>query len=413
MPNIAVMNKRNLHIVFATSEPETANRMLKSINENLPNHTLSVAALFIGQDSTVDLSRFCLPVTCIGTYKDYLSIAESRNLCQAYLQDAMRESGGLGLVLDDDLRWVMPETEFETLCEQLSSKGCDMAFSALTGDAPVPKEYTRASPLLDVLLEIRINDTSPAVSNIIDFTSGIKVAGEIGTEINCHHDYYAYDKNAFYKASIDIESLEWNDFFNRLYVGKKTTRPILTPDKVSLATGRERGGATLIFNSSVLDYPNQTIQCGCFISRRSDMLMATNAKNNGYVLFNTPAVLSHNRSDSFDSHDSRKLIGDILGYALVESSSFGVYSAHQFSINLSKRLISTVAILQETSITLILLRDWLRERRNTNSEIEEVIKKMVLENSKTVLDIQSLDVATTMLAFEYLSDSFYLSKKAG
>ncbi|MEY8239233.1 MAG: hypothetical protein RPT25_02730 [Cycloclasticus sp.] len=406
------MNKRNLHIVFATSEPEIANRMLKSIDEKLPNHILSVAALFIGRKSTVDLSRFCLPVTCIGTYKDYLSIAESRNLCQAYLQRAMRESGGLGLVLDDDLRWIMPETDFEILCEKLSNKGCDMAFSALTGDAPVPKEYTRASPLLDVLLEISINDTSPAVSDIIDFIKGINVVGEVGSEINCHHDYYAYDKNAFYKAPINIESLEWNDFFNRLYVGKKTTRPILTPSKVTPATGRERGGATLIFNSSVLSYANQTIQCGCFISRRSDMIMATSAKNCGYVLFNTPAVLSHNRSDSFDSHDSRKLIGDILGYALVESSNFGVYSGHQFSINLSKRLISTVEILQETSITLILLRDWLRERRNTNSGIEGIIKKMVLENSKTVLDIQSLDVSKALVAFNYFSDS-YPSKKAG
>ncbi len=412
MPNIAVMNERNLHIVFATSEPKTANRMLKSINESLPNHILSIAALFIGQGSAVDLSRFCLPVTCIGTYKDYLSIAESRNLCQAYLQKAMRESGGLGLVLDDDLRWIMPETEFESLCEQLSSKGCGMAFSALTGDAPVPKEYTRASPLLDVLLDIRNNDSSPAVSKIIDFIKGVNVVGEMSSEINCHHDYYAYDKNSFYKAPISIESLEWNDFFNRLYVGRKTTRPILTPSKVTPATGRERGGATLIFNSSVLNYSNQTIQCGCFISRRSDMIMATSAKNGGYVLFNTPAVLSHNRSNSFDSHDSRKLIGDILGYALVESSSFGVYSAHKFSINLSNRLISTVAILQETSIMLILLRDWLRERRNTNSEIEGIIKNMVLENSNTVLDIQSLDVTTALIAFKYFTDS-YLLKKVG
>ncbi len=64
-------------------------------------------------------------------------------------------------------------------------------------------------------------------------------------------------------------------------------------------------------------------------------------------------------------------------------------------------------MLQETYITLILLRDWFREKISTNSVIEGIIKKMIFENSKTVLGIQSLDVEKVMLAFEYLS------KKAG
>jgi hypothetical protein len=405
MQNLAVMNKRNLHIVFCTSEPETANRMLKSIDEKLPNHALSVAALFIGQDSKVDLSRFCLPISCIDTYKGYPSIAESRNICQEYLQKAMRDSDGLGLVLDDDLCWVMQETEFEMLCDQLLSKGCDMAFSGLSGDAPVPKEYTRASPILDVLIEICSSASSPAVSKIIDFMKAVNVEGDVGSEINCHHDYYAYDKKAFYKAFVNLESLDWNDFFNRLYVGKKTTRLISTPEKITLATGRERGGATLIFNPTVLDYSNQSIQCGPFISRRSDMIMATSAKNSGYVIYNTPAVLSHNRSDSFDTHDSRKLMGDILGYALVESSNAGDYSAQLFSTYLSKRLLNTEVILEETSTMLLLLRDWLRERKSTNPEIEENIKNIILENTRTSLDIKLLDVQKAILAFKGFSDN--------
>lgn len=409
MQNLAVMNKRNLQIVFCSSEPETANRMLKSINENLPNHTLSVAALFIGQDSMVDLSKFCLPVSCIDTYKGYPSIAESRNICQEYLQKAMKDSDCLGLVLDDDLCWVMQEAEFEVLCDQLLSKGCDMAFSALSGDAPVPKEYTRASPILDVLLEVCNSASSPAVRKIMDFMKGVSVEGNVGSEINCHHDYYAYDKKSFYKAFVNIDLLNWNDFFNRLYVGKKTTRLISTPEKITLATGRERGGATLIFNPTVLDYSNQSIQCGPFISRRSDMIMATSVKSSGYVIYNTPAVLSHNRSDSFDTHDSRKLMGDILGYALVESSNGGDYLAQLFETHLSKRLLNTKVILEETSTMLLLLRDWLRERKRTSPEIEENIRNIILENTKTYSDMKLLDVQEAMLVFKDFSKSNLLN----
>lgn len=410
MQNIVVMNKQKLNIVFCTSEPDVANEMLKSICYSLPSYNLSVAALFIGQQTEVDLRRFCLPLTLIDTYKRYLSISESRNICQAYLQKVMKESDGLGVVLDDDLSWIMPEAEFETLCDQLLSKGCDMAFSALAGDAPVPKEYTRASPILDVLLEISSNNASPEVNKITDFMAGINVVGEAASEMNCHHDYYAYDKNSFYKAFVDVETLDWNDFFNRLYIGKQTTRCISTPEKITLATGRERGGATLIFNSSVLGCQNHTIQCGRFISRRSDMIMATSAKTNGFVIYNTPAVLSHNRNDTFDTHDSRKLVGDILGYALVESLTFGTYSPERFSENLSKRLHTTMAILKETSITLVMLRDWLREQQNINVAIEENIKNMLQENTSTILDIQALDMSEAMQAFKSFSDRNLLKK---
>jgi hypothetical protein len=409
------MNDRSLNIVFTTSEPEAANRMLKSINEKMPNYSLSVSALFIGQETKVDLTNFCLPVSCIGTHKDYLSIADSRNICQVHLQQVMRASGGLGLVLDDDLRWVMPEAEFELLCEQLADKDCDMAFCGLTGDAPVPKEYTRASPLLDVLLEISTNDTSFAALSIVDFTSKVNVtdALDISLRSNFHHDYYTYDKKNFNKSLINIGLLEWNDFLNKLYFGKKTTRPISTPSTIIPATGRERGGATLVFNSSVLDYQNQNIQCGQFTSRRSDMIMATNAKNSGYLLFNTPTVLSHNRRDSFDSHDSRKLIGDILGYALVESSTIGAYSLSLFSKNLSQRLLNTVSILKETSHMLSILRDWLRVQISVTLEIEAVIENMIQENSKTLQDIKLLNIEEAVLAFECIFHHTLFSKRTG
>lgn len=404
------VNKRELHIVFCTSEPSAANEMLKSINNSLPNHTLSFAAVFIGQKETVDLSRFCLPVICIDTFKVYLSISESRNICQAYLKNRLEMCGGFGLVLDDDLRWVMPEVEFEILCDQLLSKGCDMAFSALTGDSPVPKEYTRASPILDILLQIAANNTSPSVSKILGFIKDIHVVGEAELEVNCHHDYYAYDKNSFYNAVVDINSINWNDFLSRLYIGKQTTRLIDAPRKITLASGRERGGATLIFNPFVLEYLNQSIQCGSVISRRSDMIMATNAKLNGYALYNTPALLSHNRTDSFDTHDSCKLIGDILGYSLVESYRSGIYCTDQFLMHLSERLVKTRQILQDTSIMLTLLLDWLREQNKLNEEIEKNIKNIILENTNTDVDIKSLDLSEAILESKTFSDSGVLRK---
>lgn len=402
MRNTAAMNNKKLHVVFATSEPEIANEMLASICEYLPNYTLSFAALFYGQNSSIEFEKFFFPVNCLGVYKEYISIAESRNFCQKYLQKVMRESGGLGMILDDDLRWIMPELEFSGTCDQLISNNCDMAFCALAGDAPVPKEYTRASPLLDALLAISAYDSSMEVARICDFTQRVNIAGQIGSETNCHHDYYAYNKNAFKHACIDLELLDWNDFLGRLYAGKTTTRPVVTPNNVIFATGRERGGATLIFNHAVLDYPNLVVQCGEFVSRRSDMVMAVSAKNGGFNLFNTPAVLSHERSDTFDSHDSRKLIGDILGFALIESYMADNTAIDNFLSNLSYRLSSTFSILEDTSNMLDLLRSWLMHSGRISEQAAALINKMIIENNQAISVMKTLDTRKELPAFEHL-----------
>ena len=69
-----------------------------------------------------------------------------------------------------------------------------------------------------------------------------------------------------------------------------------------------------------------------------------------------------------------------------------------------------MAILTETSITLVMLRDWLREQQNINVAIEENIKNMLQENTSTILDIQALDMSEAMQAFKSFSDRNLLKK---
>lgn len=374
--------------------------MLRSIEKSLPNYALSVAALFIGQQAEVDLSNFCLPVTRINTYKNFLPISESRNICQAYLQQKMKAHGGLGWILDDDLHWVMSEEKFSKLCDLLLSLGCDMAFSALDGDAPIPKEYTRASPLLDVLLELVNQQTLPISLEMNTFLEGVCVAGELTHKVHGHHDYYAYNKQSFYKATVDTKALDWNDFINRLYIGKKTTRSVLTPKKVTLATGRERGGATLILNPNILNCRNESFKYSHLISRRSDMIMGTTSREKGFVSYNTPAVFSHNRDNTFDTHDSRKLIGDILGYAFVESKLLGSYCHYRFAKKFSNRLHVTQTILHETSTMLMMLKEWLVEQEKVDDTTQQIIDNIISENTKSLLHIQSLNLEDAMTDFE-------------
>lgn len=395
------MNNRILHIVFATADSITSNKMLISIGKKLPNYTLTVGVLLIGQRSPVDIDSFCVPVKIIGEYSDYLPISKSRNLCQSYLQKAMRSEKAIGLILDDDLQWIMTEPEFDLLCGQLQFNHCDMAFSTLSGDAPVPKEYTRASPLLDLLLAI--SDSSKTEPLIGGFVSGVNVTNEINAVTNCHHDYYSYDKQAFNRVPIAIENLDWIGFIKNLYLGKTTTRPVVTPTSLCKAVGRERGGATLIFNPAVLGFTNQSIFFQGVVSRRSDMIMATSAHYAGYKLFNTPAVLSHNRSDTFDSHDHGKLLGDILGYALIESYTSVCFSKELFLENLYKRLSNTLNILRETSEMLLELQSWLKKSALLTGDASNLIGLMVRENSKSINKMESIDLNDVLFSLDELN----------
>ena len=390
------MNSRILNIVLTTSEPEVASRMLKSIREKLPNYSIFVSILFIGQDTKVDIHTFPLPVTSIGTYKEYLSIADSRNICQLRLQEMMKAVGGIGMVLDDDLKWVMSEVEFSALCDQLVDQDCDMAFCAIEGDAPVPKEYTRASPLLDVLLAVA--STYHSSSDLNKYIQSVGSSLSLIDEPNRHHDFYSFHINNFKRVGLSLNDINWDEFIGRLFYGKVTTREIVTPKVISGATGRERGGATIIFNPAALDFKNRSYDFFGINSRRSDMLMATDAYNSGFRLFNTPAVFKHNRVESFDSHDSRKLLGDILGYALIEAYNFRDPTSIKFETCLLARLQKTSEIILETSKMLTILSQWLQDTNSLSDFSIDAINSILKENKESLDVLHELDIASISIS---------------
>ncbi|WP_461534733.1 hypothetical protein [Spongorhabdus nitratireducens] len=351
--------------------------MLRNVCHKLPGYDVSVSALYFGQDNEVVSPDIGHAIECIGVSRELLSIAESRNRCQAFLKQKLENEGGIGLVLDDDLRWVMPENQFSAMCLQLVNENCDMALCALAGDAPIPKEYTRASPLLDILIDV--NSRFEVTQGISDFLDSVSLAEHHDAGMGWHHDFYTYRRRSFIPTSIDTTKIDWHDFLQCLYVGKTTTRGVMTLGDITPATGRERGGATIILNPDVLDSENIAFSHGGICSRRSDMMMASDAKNKGFQLLCTPAVLEHERTVAFDSHDPRKLIGDIMGYALIESYRDGSYCANRFQQSLRHRVTSTVSILQDTSLMLDLLREWILKEGlfsvGMNAEISSIFKE--------------------------------------
>ncbi|WP_066018086.1 hypothetical protein [Endozoicomonas atrinae] len=399
MPGLAEGHEKKLHVVFATSEPETAGKMVSSILEHLPDYEVSVAALLIGQTDSQGLDKFPHPVSCISCHRDYLPIMDSRNRCQAYLQRVMRKEGGIGLVMDDDLKWLLKQEQFTDLCDQLIANGCDMAFCSLAGDAPIPKEYTRAAPLLDVMLAISSGKNDETPSELVKFTDCITTVNGSSGEMASHHDYYSYNKKNFRPADVCLNKVNWEDFLKKLFIGKATTRKTITPQAVHLASGRERGGATLIFNPSVLDFPNRAFSYHNIVSRRSDMIMAASAKAAGYTLHCTPPVLAHHRHESFDSHDSRKLIGDILGYALIESFKAEKFVIEDFHGAMVKRFQVTKDILLDTSYMLVFLHDWLRLNSTLSIESKTIIDQMVDENYQTIRAIEEVDFTEILAAY--------------
>lgn len=405
MQYIAMFQSRIIHVALATAEPMVANRLLKSIQQALPSFEVNASVLLFGMAEPLNNDEFCVPVDVIDSLNNFPPIVESRNICQSYLRHRMLETGGVGFILDDDLMWALPEYAFIALIDELLGKGCDMAFSALSGDSPIPKEYTRASPLLDVLMAINDHHIDDDVKSINEYVKGVGISSEGYSEVNAHHDFYSFKPEKFHRYDVNLATLKWQGFIENLAKGKTTTRNIHIPRKIYPASGRERGGATIIFNPDVLLHKNDALRCLNFISRRSDMIMAQNAKNYNFKLFNTPPIFEHVRDEVFDSKDCKKLIGDILGYALVEAKSEIKYSRTYFEFHLSNRIEQTNLLLKETSKMLTLLDEWLVKHHYIGKNQSNVLRVMVLENNKTILALKSIDLNKVLESFNQFAVS--------
>jgi hypothetical protein len=399
MQHITMHHSRYIHVAMATAEPIVANRLLKSIQQALPGFEVKASVLLFGMAEPIKHFEFCIPVDVIDCFTHYPAIVDSRNLCQLHLRYKMNETGGIGFILDDDLSWTMSEHAFITLIEQLKMKGCDMAFSALSGDSPIPKEYTRTSPLLDVLMAISDERFDDEAVLINEYVGGIRTSNEGITD--AHHDFYSFKPMEFYRYDVKLGTIKWHDFIDRLTKGRTTTRNIQLATMITPASGRERGGATLILNADVLRCQNDSLRFLNLISRRSDMVMATEAINYNFKLFNTPPMLEHRRDETFDTHDCRKLMGDILGYALVESRDSSKYCKKRFEFNLSLRVEQTILLLIESSKMMKLLGDWLIKHNHIGLEQNNKFNLMVSENEKTISELMSMDL-------DMASDSFKL-----
>jgi len=383
---------KNIHVVLATAEPKVANRLLKSIQQALPSFDVKASVLLFGMAQPIKICEFSIPVDLIDCIVSYPPIVDNRNICQSHLKQKMSERGGIGFILDDDLIWSLPELLFISIINQLSELGCDMAFSTLSGDSPIPKEYTRTSPLLDVLMAIRDSVPGGDTFLINEYLSPIKLAVNKQYSVNAHHDFYSFNPHSFNRYHVNLTTLKWDDFIDCLVRGKATTRSIQLPSKIIPAYGRERGGATIILNPDVLLCKNESLRYSNFISRRSDMLMASDAFTRCFKLFSTPPMLEHRRDEAFDTHDSKKLIGDILGYALVESKNETRFCQKKFALNLSKRIDQTILLLIESSKMMILLGQWLIKNNQIGGEQINSLSSMASENEQVVSALKSIDL---------------------
>jgi len=392
-------HNRNIHIALATAEPEVANRLLRSMQRELPSFSVKASILLIGSSKSSQFYKFCVPVDIIDLVTFYPPIVDSRNICQQHLQRKMNQETGIGLILDDDLIWTVPEHKFIQLLDKLIAKGCDMAFSSLSGDSPIPKEYTRTSPLLDVLMAISDFDPSDKTLAIRRYIGSIETSDHDFVECNAHHDFYSFNQSNFCRFDVSISTMQWREFIDNLVKGKTTTRRVELLSTITPANGRERGGATLIFNADVLSFRNDAIRSNRLISRRSDMIMGTDAAQGDFRLFNTPPMLEHRRDEVFDTHDSKKLIGDILGYSLVESREGDSFCITKFDKTLGQRIEQTIILMQESSNMLQLLKDWLISCNNIGVYEADKINSMINENKFSISAINSLDVLAVQSAF--------------
>jgi hypothetical protein len=389
-----------LNIVFCTANLPRAKGMVDSIQTILKNLQVNFSALVIGSTNRKHIQKNDSRINIFKISDKYLPIYKSRNICQSYLKKEMEIHGGIGLVLDDDLEWCMPENHFIELIQKLISLNCDMAFMAVSGDAPIPKEYVRASPLLDVLLEIKRHHNNKEIDKYLSqITSQNFILGEH------HHDFYSYQKTGFKAQAVSLKDFCFTDFIKCLHTGKTTTRPPLHLNEITSATGRERGPATIIFDSSVLRFKNIAISHPPYYSRRSDMMMALQAKYHGYRLFNTPTVLKHNRQEEFDTHDPKKLIGDILGYALIESFNGRSCDFDKFILRSKHRRHKTLEIINDTSSMLMLLADWIDGLGKLTHSLRHIIRTIIIENEAITSMLQSIDLYDISTPFEKINSA--------
>jgi hypothetical protein len=260
-------------------------------------------------------------------HQRWLFIHESRNRCQKKLQQLMIQHSSIGMVLDDDKKWFCSQDNFLSLIKVLKEQNIDMAFCQDSGDAPIPAEYTRTSPLLDIILSLNQHYPLEVSHQLSNYVAEVQCAPVTSITIkNAHHDFYSFTPEKFATITIEKTALadNLNHWLKAMLYGKSSTRSLENVKAIRKATGRERGGATLILNSNLLYFPNiaMTLPPLIFgrenrVSRRSDMVMAMCCKQAGYKLAVAPSLLIHNRPLSKKKSEPNKLHGDILGYALV------------------------------------------------------------------------------------------------
>lgn len=318
------------------------------------------------------------------TVAEILPIVDSRNKCQQRLLQCLNESGGVGMVLDDDLLWQASNVQFSALLKSLRESSSDMAFLGMNGDAPVPREYVRAEPLLDMLLAIR--DAGFLVSDIEQVLSRLELDQLQSRPIVYEEAYYSrvltLPENSNNK--IELNNFEFLDFLRHIYIGKATTRPAFVVDDITSANGLERGGATLFLNKDVLSIKNFAFSGAGLISRKSDVLMATEAYKKGFCLHLTPPVLLHCRGEAFDFNGSAKLVSDVFAYALVIASHHS-FSAQVFKKALVSHIELTCMLIESTNLMLHVLKKYFDLRVGSRKldafrKENEIIKKIFDEN---------------------------------
>lgn len=347
-----------------------------SIERCLPGWLLSVEVLVFRLGSVPLSKSFEQPgLHVFHREQGELPIVYARNICQQHLHDLLRKRGGLGLVLDDDLLWTLPETGFEALLAQLASLDCGMALLGVTGDPPVPREYLRAAPLLDFLFHRAVcQPTGP----VLEYLAPIETDAVAPEE--AHHDLYAFTHLGFVPFSFDTDM---RDFFCRLYHGKTTTRRVTVTREVVEDPLARRGGATLILDPQVLAVPNKSVVLDDWVSRRSDMVMAITVAKCGYKIFQTPSALRHNRQPSFDSDSTAKLVTDVLGSAYVEHIR-GVGPTADLAIYRSQK---TRAIIVEATRMLTICRELVA----VSSYEKKYIDKIILGNGCALEALEHLE----------------------
>jgi hypothetical protein len=395
-----------LDIVMASDTLARAHRLQAMLSERLAGWDIRIGVLLI------DNSGASIPanggVDIFHRRRDWLPIHHSRNLCQRELQCRMLSRGSIGMVLDDDLVWTAQGKQFERHLADLKDAGCDMALVALTGDPPIPKEYTRASPLLDLLLHLadggwRAATTPlPPALSLRAYLMRVNVVAQPAAGQIAHHDDYSFELDRFHRSRYhlpsDTDSLR--EFLVRLKLGRSTTRLVATPKRIEPASGRERGGATLVLNPQVLDVANSAVLASPLVGRRSDMVMALRAGQRGHRLMVVPPLLHHQREPPPSGRDQSKLRADILGYATVEAISTENTDCVQFHRLLEQRIARTRTILHHTGKMLRILQGlstWMHS--GNKSGIDELITSLRRETKHEDTQLAALDPDQITIAY--------------